>query len=372
MRDKRGALVLLGAIVLLSPAVTGCEPTSEARLSRDVRHEADVLDPIDSAPDGVAPAETSGPTDDPVAAPCTACTVDGDCGEGLHCLKLGATRNCLAACRNDADCEPGWGCYPLTQTRDVCVPGAFDCAAACLTDGCPPGFACDQGRDSETFGQCVPALGLCAPCVYPWQCDDGLRCVMTPAGVRFCVAECMDDPASCPEWAHCREQDYWGGVGVMVCKPWHFWCCGPNCADEPCLEPCGGRLPHCHEGRCVQCRDDSHCSGTGETCDPETLRCVGGPCSDSPMTPYEHSDGHCVQCLEDAHCGRGSFFCEDYACGTYEECGPCAPPFPGCAPVNGAPTCVPCTEDAHCAEGGTCDLDTFECVYPGEDDGEED
>lgn len=323
------------------------EPGMGDTVGGDTTHEGDIKDhEIDEPVPGV-PA-------------CTVCASSTECGDDMSCLQLGGDRHCLAACENDADCLAGWVCYPLTQDGDVCIPSSYQCNADCLVDGCDEGYVCDQVEGRETFGECVPALDLCSNCEHDWQCGEGYRCAMTVAGHRFCVAECYDD-APCDDWANCQEKGDMGGVGVMICMPENPTCCGPDCVDEECDPPCSGRLPICHQGRCVQCVEDEDCVDTGGTC--VSNHCQGGPCEGNPTAPYE-LDGECVQCLRDEHCD--SNICRaDNTCEGDDPCGgACQPPYPGCAVINGVPSCVPCTEDAHCGTGA-CDTSTYLCDNHG-------
>lgn len=322
----------------------------------DVIEGTDVQEPPeDVTPDVPAP---------PVVAACAACEGDVDCGEGMTCEQLGATKNCVAACTEDADCTSGWVCYPLTNEGNACVPAAFSCAAPCLVDGCPAGKTCDQIEDSGTFGTCVDAAAECATCESDWQCGAGLRCGTTAGGLRFCLPECGD--GNCPAWAVCAEKGGLGGEGVMFCRPTHPTCCGAECAVEECDPACSGNLPVCHNQTCVQCDSDDDCAGATETCNTTTYRCTGGPCSDSPSTPHEFN-GSCVQCLQDSHCGNDGD-CDEgtHTCAGGDPCGGvCAVPYPGCAVINGVPSCVPCTLDAHCTGGATCNATTYACEGTG-------
>ena len=327
-------------------------------------------------PDTMDPGDTGGTTDDtkdptgdvlveedipvaPPAAECSLCASDADCGGDLTCEQLGATKNCLAPCTDDGECQSGWLCYPITNEGNACIPGAYQCTADCLAAGCPEGQACDQLDGSETHGQCIAALDACAPCAgYDWQCGAGHRCALTAAGMLFCVAEC--DAGVCPDWSTCMEKGGTGGTGVMICMPNNASCCGPDCGVD-CDPECSGTLGQCHNGACVQCTADEHCTGTGETCDPTSYRCVGGLCSGTPSTPYE-CGGACCECQQDSHCATNDCDETTGTCAGGDACGGlCVDPYPGCATVNGVPSCVPCTDDAHCTPS-TCDLTTYSCA----------
>jgi len=343
---------------LVCPAGTSCD---RGACVADTTPEPDVVGGDTVQPDDTKEPPVDVPPDVPMptnVAACTTCTVDADCGEGKTCEQLGATKNCVAACSDDADCASGWVCYPLTNEGDACVPAAFSCAAPCLASGCADGQVCDQIEGSPTFGQCVAALAECDACENDWECAAGFRCGQSAGGLRFCLPECGD--GNCPTWAACAEKGGLGGEGVMFCRPTHPTCCGAGCAVEQCDPACTGNLPVCHNGQCVACDSDDDCPNAGQTCNPLTYQCQGGPCPD-PATPYEF-EGSCVQCLQDSHCGA-SGDCQEatHTCAGGDACGgACVAPYPGCAVINGVPSCVPCTGDVHCP-GGTCNTTTYSC-----------
>lgn len=341
------------------PAGYFCE---RGACKQDTGPAPDVVEPGDAggdddtaAPVDVVP-EVEVPTD---VAACTACTEDADCGEGKTCEQLGASKHCVAACADDSTCAAGWVCYPLTNEGNACVPAAFKCDAACLAAGCPDGQVCDQVDTSATFGQCVAEKGECATCSADWECGAGFRCGTSAGGLRFCLPECAN--GTCPTWGACAEKGGLGGEGVMICRPTHPTCCGPDCVEETCEEECTGLTPVCKNGVCVQCDSDDDCPNAGQTCDAVTYRCTGGPCAGTPSTPFEFQ-GSCVQCLQDSHCGaNGTCDQGTHTCAGGDPCGGvCVDPYPGCAVINQVPSCVPCTEDAHCP-GGTCNTTTYSC-----------
>ena len=314
--DGRTRYVFATTALAVILAAAGCEGETAAPAAQPpdaaTATDSDTFDAVDDAGDAAPPATTRDTRQGEVPA-CAPCQSDADCGAAQACHALSGGRFCLTACGSAAACPSGWVC----DDAAVCLPEAGSCQPACLRTGCAAGETCDQAAGSATVGTCVAALDLCAVCDADGPCGPGRRCATDAGGTARCLDACPD--GQCPEWARCMGRDGPHGDMLLVCHPRRADCCGPACAD--CPMPCTGPTPHC-------------------------------------LTPV------CVQCLSDAHCGNGCI-CDLYThiCGCGLGCnGLCAPPYPGCAVVEGVPSCVVCSADEHCDPGQACDLERFECV----------
>jgi hypothetical protein len=102
-----------------------------------------------------------------------------------------------ATCSADADCSKG-KCRPIGRG-----PTPKACVVPCVTgQACPAGTYCEWlGTDGY---QCVPdrASG-CSPCQKDDACiDPADRCLVAPAGDRFCAQDCSFD-GTCPGGYEC-------------------------------------------------------------------------------------------------------------------------------------------------------------------------
>jgi subtilisin family serine protease len=170
--------------------------------------------------------------------------------------------------------------------------------AANLTPCVPEQEICDNGLDEDCDGlvdtldpQCAPAdIPLGAPCTKDFQCS--LR--------GFCLFESLGYPSG-----YCTSLDACGGTGSVDCPPSSV-CIGEGYATGSqchlrCEDDTGCRAGYfCRtfatgDKACVPSCETSSCLA-GETCDPETKRCVhAGP---SPV------GGACTSRVECANNGR--------------------------------------------------------------------
>ncbi len=169
------------------------------------------------------------------------------------------------------------------------------------------------------------------------------------------------------------------------------------------VQTCSGTTPYCSAGACVQCTQDSHCSGTksctnnkcvSSTCSTGTLRCntsvievcnANGDWETSKNCPtadppYDYcyytskTDFGCAECLNDSHCTSGKV-CNAHRCvectseGAYQcdtsghvvqkcasgnwieevNCVDFAAEMPICRLKTGDYDCVECVSDANCS-----------------------
>jgi peptidoglycan-associated lipoprotein len=119
----------------------------------------------------------------------------------------------------------------------------------------------------------------------------------------------------------------------------------PDCDDdEICQEE--GRREYCVNGKCNQCRDDSHCAGACGMCESGKCGRIPGCCAsnaDCPSDLPKCVDNRCnVECTTDKDCTSG-FRCDANKCVKEDECNdqkPCPAGF----------TCkdLKCIKDTYC------------------------
>ena len=286
------------------------------------------------------------PDPNSLAGICTECASNDDCTSGV-CVQVGNQQACLSACESSAECSSGFQCY-----ENACVPGAFNCTG-CLVDGCPEaGTHCNANT-----GACVATKNSCDACQFDGDCGAGLRCYN-----NFCVPECGD--AQCPINGTCTDI----GEGVRACA-WNSsgpCCLGEGCATAGPCDACGGSTPFCKDDAiCVECLDDTNCSGNTPKC--ENNQCIPDNAECSGQTPYYNvAKDECCECLDSTHCSGNA--CDPTTCSCQTaggaECDSCVAPYPGCAEFQGQFVCVQCSEDIHC-NGNTCNLETYTCEGGG-------
>jgi hypothetical protein len=168
--------------------------------------------------------------------------------------------------------------------------------------------------------------------------------------------------AICDQYVACVGQTTPQGLAAVLAAYGSSGACWTSAAQSVCLEACRTGLrdtsrafpkvtacieclgnddcsssPNghaCSAGKCVQCSDDSFCSGQTPAC----------------------SGGKCVACTENAHCAghgvcdRGRATC--VACGGDSDCPSSAP---RCDRSGSAPRCVGCLRSSDCPGGGSCE-----------------
>ena len=276
-----------------------------------------------------------------IAMPCAACTVAEDCAgaaAGWGCVPLSSGQACLAPCGSSDDCETGWNCM-----QGFCRPAGNACTG-CMLEGCDAGLVCDTES-----GNCMTAKAPCEECLYDRECGPGAACHQLADNNRYCVLRCSVSP--CSAGSECVVDDT---SGYQVCSPTSGVCCvGDDCGG--CDPPCDSATPHCVEGQCLECLQDSDCSSTFPVCQDGVCTNDTGCTGDKP---YFDVDLGCVECLNDGHCPEADCNTSLGICG---DCPQCEDPYPACTEVDGQTYCVQCTTDAHCPNGGTCNLTTFAC-----------
>jgi hypothetical protein len=199
--------------------------------------------------------------------------------------------------------------------------------------------------ECETASLCNPVAGMCtaAACVPDaFSCDNNTLKVCNPDATGF------DESRSMPCGSGTCDAK---GGDCNMCEPGHKMCSGDSVAvcDETGQTfqemPCGGELRCEGAGNCVECKEDSDCSGL-------TKDCVVGACVQSKCTPMNAARGtECRAGSRPGTCSNGTCECTkqcDKPCGE-DGCGAMCPDQCGSMMcVNDE--CVECRTNADCNE----------------------
>lgn len=290
---------------------------------------------------------------------CEACTVSGMCPGTLDCQASGE-----CGCMNDAQCT--------TPTTPICDNGDRICV------GCANATEC---MDAGAGNMCL-SDGSCADCNPDNNdgCSGRMPICRRTAGVAACAACAVGDCGSLASTPACALMGANSGACVECIDD--TTCSGDVCdtSNNVCIEcdgneDCGGTTPICMANTCVGCTSDGQCGGmfcvtTGgnmgacATCDPSD----NGGCSGT--TPICAANGSsCGPCTMNAQCSP--MFCQTSGA-TMGACGACDPADnDGCGPTSTTPvcgagaTCTGCTMDAQC----TAIMAGTVCVESGARDG---
>ena len=217
------------------------------------------------------------------------------------------------ACQTTNDCVSGLSCVPNTRgTGNICVLGVFTVAQTakeCAITECnvaadccpPPSSTCQQYADS------------CAA-----QLDAGLG----DAGTACTLYE---------TYCKCNNKDCENNKCITKCN-----------TNTECLST-GLRV--CAGGVCVQCGQDTDCTGGGNS----TLKCISGVCK-----PPCQGDGDCPGFQR---CLAGT--CQEGACQTNRECVAYSRNVEATCATDGH-CIVPCQTDLEC--GSPKDFKFYSCV----------
>ena len=273
------------------------------------------------------------------------------CREAYDRAQIGgdAERQCeLAQGSLGASCAAGDGGANVGEAPagDAALGGAAICeqyiaCSAALTPAALAPVLAAYGSE----GSCWGSLGAA-------QCESACRSGLTslrllPGGDNEACAQCNATlPCSDPEL--------------------------PACVDGECI-PCSEDR-HCSFGgcdwraqRCVDCLQDTDCSGASPACDATKQRCVG--CTADAHCPTarpacDRSAARCVTCLQDAHCPPATPRCLStleggrcVACTGNTDCPTTAPHCANGLMLFEAATfsCGPCRRDDECADDERCD-----------------
>ncbi len=289
---------------------------------------------------------------------CGGCSLDSQCANnanGTQCIAGGRCRVCDPA--DNAGCDPA-GARPLCRanangtTECVACAGDPDCAnnpngALCVAGKCE---ACNPGNQSGCGGN-----QLC--------CRNGAN---TPAACEATGAgtQCASCDAPC------------GGRSADTCTNR-----GCRCGANPA---CGGIIPICNGGACVQCVADGDCAGNpngntcvNNTCQPcdvashrgcgaEQLCCPGGGGVPACINTGGGANDSCTAC--GVACNIDS---SDRCSGRTCKCGAgnlaCGGLTPFCKDADGR--CVGCLSDQTCPGGLQCVTDVCRRCDPADNGG---
>jgi hypothetical protein len=188
-------------------------------------------------------------------------------------------------------------------------------------------------------------------------CDPGTTC---DEASQRCV-RCLDS-SQCTDVSDSRG-------ALPACDP-RIRDCVACLEDADCANNSGG--PHCkrdevdpRNNRCVECANGKQCDlAAGEFCDSVTDSCTTvcsgpGECKGIKSICSGAPDGRCVQCLENSQCSGATPQCNT----ARKECVPCVDDSVcGGLACSAANRCVDCVDDTKCAAGTHCDTTTNKCV----------
>jgi hypothetical protein len=201
---------------------------------------------------------------------CVQCLTNSNCPTAMsQCLN-----GTCVACVTSSDCGNG--------TTPVCWPGNHTCHAACGEGGatCPMGMGQPSVCDTTT-GACVGCRSsMDCPTAAPVCDSTGMRCVQCQADNNCTGTTPHCDPATltcaaCVTNAHCTNP------AMPVCRTSFGFMgmsrsCQAGCtSDAQCTD--AGATVCDSTGNCVQCLDNSTCSGLNPVCDTTASLGRGGP-----------------------------------------------------------------------------------------------
>ncbi|MCB9643340.1 MAG: hypothetical protein H6728_09715 [Myxococcales bacterium] len=293
------------------------------------------------------------------------CRSDADCSNNYSCQG----NLCVATCNSTQDCFNASGSAPQCQSQadcssdSVCSNGRCR-ALACRTTPTPARcVVCTQNSDCQRYGQtyqrlhpaclanntcgcsantqctafnagavggvCDTAKSECVGCKADTDCRRGYICNSTTA---LCEIGCRTDN-ECPSSQYCVN------TKCVECKT------NSNCTTDPTKTVCGadGSCVGCAANTdcktagktvclasvCVQCTQDSHCSGATNKCDLISNTCY------NPAQPTQ-----CQPCGANNSCATG------HRCVQYRTQGSNTTRETMCAKT--------CQRDSDCAKGFTC------------------
>jgi Cys-rich repeat protein len=305
---------------------------------------------------------------------CVQCVTDSDCGTG-NCSPDGA----CVQCASNAQCGQGQVCGSQGRCVDACGLGAPPCPSGqvcqsgtgacveCLIDShCGVGHVCGTANTCKvgcsaahpscpTGSVCNTSTGTCVGCNSSADCGDPTRpvCDVPSHTCVACLAnaDCKDaskplcDTASktcvaCLSDAQCHAGE--------LCKA---GACVPGCsATHSCPT---GKQCQLSTGTCVECVDDTGCSGLKPRCDTGSqtcVECVPGPTDNCPAGKYCRADFVCEQgCKNGSACANGVCL-SNHNCGTCVADSQCAAGY-----VCQSGACVAgCSAQNPCGTGNSC------------------
>jgi hypothetical protein len=322
---------------------------------------------IEGCPDAAVPwcNASSGQCIAPGAV-CGACEMDGECGLGQRCFQ----KSCVAECP-DGTCPANGTCQAVDdvqlckwQTEGECCFGencgdVVDPCAAC--GGVTPHCVNQQCVECLNDTHCGdPAQPSCQGNICTSGDDPGPNCTGATPFYDTVAGECVE----CLNASHCNGN---------ACTAGKCSTGGDNAECATCVDPYPGCAEFQGQWVCVQCSDDTHCTGLGGICNMSNFTCEGeGGASNPPASGSCQTDG----CSAELLCDQGSGLCYDAAgncdnvtqfCINGGECvnffdllggGGGGLPIPGGGGIPGSCTCTPpaggLPGQGDCPAGLTC------------------
>jgi hypothetical protein len=224
---------------------------------------------------------------------CVQCLSDTDCPA--------ATRHCVnsscAQCQASADCAGTAtpACWPSTHTCGAsCAVDAGACSGATphcdMTTGACVGCRIGGTDCPAATRVCDPSTQQCVVCSSDADCA-GTSTPRCDTATHTCAVCATSADCTSPAAPVCRTVTTGGGPGL---PPTMTRACQPGCtSNAQCTD--GGATACDSNGNCVQCVDDSTCSGARAVCDMR------------PVDPVFH---RCVACLPPPTPDAGSVGCD--------------------------------------------------------------
>ncbi len=247
---------------------------------------------------------------------CSTCVQDKECGNGLRCVKFGASKICAPDCSSGQTCPGNSTCVPfVTAGTKAC---AFNATTCCYGSSCTS--ACANCPDKCIAGQCVActkdadcAGGTCNVTTY--TCVTNAACPPPGAPTKKIKKTATGECVECLNDTHCV-----GNPTGSKCNLQSNLCEAGSSTNE--CSVCGGDYPGCVQlngtWTCVECSTDADCAAKSKgTCSSATYSCSGttgggvgpksGTCKTDADCPADPNGTF------DMACDAGSGLCYDKA-----------------------------------------------------------
>lgn len=180
------------------------------------------------------------------------------CPEPQQCQAAGVCNPTTGICSAPTNVQDGTNCDDgnLCTVSDSCHSGA-------CTSGSP--VTCPAAPQCKVAGTCNPATGNCSTQTNAPNgstCDDGDPCTL---GDSCQNGNCQGSEVSCNSPPACKASTTCSAGSCNYTQ---------NVPDGTLDSNCPSGSPRCSSGTCVECTDDSHCSGTTPSCRPLDHTCV--------------------------------------------------------------------------------------------------
>jgi Cys-rich repeat protein len=149
------------------------------------------------------------------------CLTSADCGTGGVCVGAqgAATGDCYDGCTADTDCREGYLCGPITSTCRPAPPtdqlADNTAGTACTMDGDCGDGVCQTMRGSGGGATPLPGGYCTGACLDDSHCGAGGVCRRTGAGAGACYGSCATDTDCTRDGYRCREI----GGDLLGCLP---------------------------------------------------------------------------------------------------------------------------------------------------------